>query len=165
MEIAVVTKGDKEIMRKLEALTGTQAKAVLRKGLREGAKVFLQQIRSNVVSMFSGAKISKRTGKHNTRIGMFRKIMRKALTVRAGKKRRRGFISFRVIFNTDKYPELFDDTSEGKRYFIPTLLEYGHGGAKPIPFMRSAFDAKKNQALRVTMTKMRDEMENLAKRK
>ena len=47
----------------------------------------------------------------------------------------------------------------GRRSYIPAAIEFGHGNAAPIPFLRKAWFARQRQALDVVLKTMRDGVE------
>ena len=72
--------------------------------------------------------------------------MRRSITVRAARKRRRGVIDIRVLFDTRRFPQLIKTTKTGRAYFYPAVVEYGSArrNVPPRPFMRPAWEARKH---------------------
>jgi len=126
MQISITIQGGDLLMRKLEALPGRVAKKILGQALRDGAKI---------VQAEAKARAPVRTG-----------LMRKSITVRAQKKKKRGEIGMNVMLDTKRHPGLISESAGGKRYFYPAVVEYGAEGRAARPFMRPAAQASKGRA-------------------
>ena len=126
--------GGKELDRKLKALPRKVAKKILRQALRAGAKIILAQAKAN-------APVA--TGQ-----------LKKSLKVRAMKRTRKGTVGFKVQTKAGDF--------KGDEFY-GSFLEYGfRRGKRPgkgaeytreivpaQPFMRPAFDSKKDEAVAV----------------
>ena len=118
---------------------GNAAKNIMRMSLRAGSKLIEDATKSNANGMVGG--------------NMGNRIASK-ITTRARKKQRRGEYQLNTLIKGDR-KEFVHTTKQGKEYYIPAAIEYGHtsrGGKKqvaPIPFMRKAFDEKSKQAAKV----------------
>lgn len=133
--------GFDELEKKLLKLERKTSKKIVRKAIRNAARILLKEMKSNAKTMVGG-NMGKLIARH--------------LKTRAVKKQRRG--EFALNVGTDpKQNELFIDiTKKGKRNFIPSAIEFGHGNAKPIPFMTSAWDKKKKSVLQKLLKNIRD---------
>ena len=142
MQMAIETKGIKELEDKLKRLELKSAKKIVRRGVRAGSKVIQQEQKSNATSMVGGTMGS---------------LISKALAIRSPKQRR-GSYALRVMLKPND--EFVYVTKSGTRHFIPVAIEYGHaypgqGGSgaadvMPIPFARTALDTKRREALKIT---------------
>lgn len=123
----MTVKGAKELEAALKGLGKVPAGKAIRGALRDSMDLIRdeQANRANVL-----------TGK-----------MKGALTVRAGKRSRKGF-SFRSIFGPKgKAAKLRKESKSGKVTFYPAVVEYGDKDTPANPFLRPAFEAKKGEAL------------------
>lgn len=136
----------REITESLKRLSAPQAKKVYRRSIRAAAKMVADNVKQSVMSSFKGAVSSLKTRKIRM-TGNMRKILKRAIMVRRPRKAKRGNIQFGIMFNTKKYPQLIHTSKAGKRSFIPAAIEYGHGNAKPVPFVRTAYERSKNMVL------------------
>ena len=134
-KLTITLEGAENLERALDVMEAKVAKKITKRAMREGAKVVLRQAKAN-------APVD--TGN-----------MKRSMTVRAAAKRKRGEASFNVMFNTKKYPDLVTTTADGKRYFYPTVVEYGTSTRPGNGFMRRAWDSQKAAALRVIMGQFR----------
>lgn len=140
--------GGAELERRLKALPGKIAKKLIRRALRSGAKIILAQAKANA-PVDTGA-------------------LKKSLKVRAAKRRGRGSVGVTV------------STAEGDfkgDQFYASFIEYGHKrGKRPgkgatdareevpaRPFMRPAFDEKKQEAVNVISSTLGAGIEQVAK--
>lgn len=147
--LSMTLSGDKALERKLRKLPNTVAKKVVRSAVRKGAKPILAAAKANAAGMVGGQMGS---------------LLRRFLTIRAFRRQRRGSYGVRVDVN-EKGDEYFIDVSKsGKRNWIPAAIEYGHDNAPAIPFMRSAMDRTKEQAIEVTKRELRNGIEQAGKR-
>lgn len=135
--ITMTIRGDKQLQRALRELPKKAERKVVRQAVRKGAKGIQQQLKANVRSMVGGK--------------MGRKIAR-AFIVRR-RKAPRGVIWDRAIISPKYDDDFAGVTKDGKDYYIPAALEYGHafpgrgGRGAPkdvaaIPFTRKAFEEK-----------------------
>lgn len=122
-EVSIV--GLKHLELAFAALPARVQKKVLGPALREAAKLFLAEAK---------ARAPVKSG-----------LLQRSLIIRASK-RSRSRISFGVFF---KNVEKLVKYAGGKRYFYPFAVEYGHVRAPAHPFLRTAFDATKDQAARL----------------
>ena len=91
-------------------------------------------------SLRQGAKITQKAVKKEAPVK--RGVLKRAVTVRVKKGRKKGIFGFNVLFNIKKFPQLVYYTkgsASGKRYFIPAAVEFGHGNAKKNRFMKRGF--------------------------
>ena len=143
-KVMITLEGAEKLERALAVMEAKVAKKITKKAMRAGAKVILRAAK---------ARAPVDTGQ-----------MKKALTVRAARQRKRGEASFNLSFDTKKYPDLVttSETFQGvgqargsKRFFYPAIVEYGTSTQPAKPFMRPVFDSQKAAALRVIMGQFR----------
>lgn len=138
--IGITLKGGKELERKLLALEKKVTKKIVRKAVRAGLKPTHKAAKSNAKSI-----VGRNMGR----------LIFKNLVLRAFKKQKRGSYGVTVRIKTESEgapKEFISETKDGKRYFVPAAIEYGHGlpgeggkGLKTVPeisFMRKAADQK-----------------------
>ncbi len=151
--VTIQLSGINDIIRALRKLSDKVEKKIARKAVRAGTKLIAAEIKT---------RAPQDTG-----------ILKRSVSVRAARRRRRGVISMNAIFNMRKYPQLVSFSAgsrtnlssrkfEGKRYFYPAALEYGTSKMKARPFVRPAWDSKKNQALAVVLGGIREGIEREA---
>lgn len=119
--------GIKDVIGELKALDKKLQKKVVKEALKAGAKVFLKEMKD---------KAPVDTG-----------LMRRALSVRVKTHMKRGDVGYQVMFRKKDVEKLASTSKAGDRYFYPAAVEYGTSRADPHPFMRPAFDSKKEQAI------------------
>ncbi len=167
--------GVKEIMKMFEHLEKKEAATVARQSTQQANKDItlpqLQASASQVVGGTMGADISK------------------SLKVRAMIMLRRGSYGSKVLINDDDKFVYFTKGSSsdisskhfnkdsGKRYFIPTAIEFGHaypgrGGKKnahkdvqPKPFMRPVYEENRQSIANRTMELLRQGIEKFVESK
>lgn len=136
-------KGLKELENTLKKMEKKTAKKAVRKGVRTAQKICLKAAKSNVQNMVGGE--------------MGRKIAA-ALKVKAVRKQKKGSYALQVAIDPNKAEQFKHKTEDGKTYYVPTAIEYGHrkvGGGKvsAIPYMRNAAD-KTEKARMKTLIKI-----------
>jgi len=133
--------GFDELEKKLLKLETKTSKKIVRKAIRDAAKILLKQMKVNAKTMVGG-NMGNLIAKH--------------LKTKAPKRQRRGEFALNVGTES-KANELFVHiTKAGKRHFIPSAIEFGHGNAKPIPYMKDAWDKKKKSVLQALLINIRD---------
>jgi len=136
--------GAKEFERKLAGLETKVAKKLVRQAARGAQKILHQAARAAVLALPSGP--------YST--GKMRALISKAIVLRAKKKQKRGSYTMLVRLKGQSEgtpPEFFHTTKTGQRYFIPALIEHGHGANKESAarsYMRKAADETKQQVIR-----------------
>ena len=152
-------KGFQQLERQLKGLEKKTAKKIVRKATREAAKVTLKQVKSNAKTMVGGnmggllARFAKvvvfkhqRKGSYGVQIGM-----------------KPGVPQF------DYWPigassSLTGRRTTGKKSYIPAAIEYGHDNARPIPYIRRAFQSAKRRAIKTLGQQLKQGIEREAKR-
>lgn len=121
-------------------------KKVVKQATRAAAKNTKTQVQLNALRMVNGEMGELLY--HNTKVMVF-------------KHQRRG--SWGVQIGMDPREDRFVDYSaNGKRNYIPSAIEYGHGNARPIPFIRSAWDKTKRQNVNIMSRTLRTGIEREA---
>ncbi|MCP4567637.1 MAG: hypothetical protein GY841_08665 [FCB group bacterium] len=147
MDITIKFDGIDEIERKLTAIADVKkAKTIARRGVRAGGKDhILPEVKKNAQSMVGG-----KTGAR----------LRVASELKPWPaKYQKGGYGMGVQLDADFNEPFLHITKDGKRYYIPFAIEYGHaypgrgGGSSPpkdvapVPFMRKAYDSQKRPAV------------------
>jgi len=145
--------------KQLLSLERKVAKKIVRTATREAAKVTLKKVKENAGSMVGGnmgallAKFAKiivfkhqRKGSYGVQIGMKPNVPQ-----------------------FDYYPvgassALTTRKTTGKKSYIPAAIEYGHDNARPIPYIRSAFQSTKAKAVQVLGKELKEGIEREARR-
>ena len=143
----------------LKRLETKVAKDIVRKATRDASKVALKQVKANAKSMIGGS-MGSLIAKH-AKIIVFKHQRKGSYGVQIGMKS--GIPQF------DYWPvgassDLSNRKSSGKKSYIPAAIEYGHGNAKPIPYIRSAWAATKGRAVKKMGQQLRAGIEREAKR-
>ena len=144
MASSMTLEGFQDLNRKLVGLEVKLAKKIVRTATRKATKPILTQVKSNAKSMIGGrmgALIAK-----NAKIIVFKHQRKGSYGLQIGMKP--GVQQF------DYWPKgassnLTNRKSSGKKSYIPAAIEFGHDNAKPIPYIRRAWDAKKKLAVRI----------------
>jgi hypothetical protein len=55
-------------------------------------------------------------------------------------------------------------SQSGRRNYIPSAIEYGHGNARPIPYIRRAWEETKREDVKIMGKKLKEGIEREAKR-
>lgn len=136
--------GAEELYRKLQDLEKKASLKVIKKGLKAGADLVLESVRS---------KCPVDTGR-----------LKRSLESKTGKTKK-GYASMIVQPSSKKEPGLVSNTKkDNKRYYYPAVLEYGSSRQAAKPFMRPAFDATKRIAVQRAIEVMKSELESEAMR-
>ena len=135
------------------------SKGIVRKSTRAGAKVMLAAVKSNALSMIGGNMGG---------------LMSKKAAVIVFKHQRKGSYGVQIgmkpnVPEFDYWPvgsssSLSSRKVSGKKSYIPAALEYGHDNARPIPYIRRAFDASKAAAVKVLGENLKVGIEREAKK-
>jgi HK97 gp10 family phage protein len=128
---AIVITGIREIDRKLKTLEARVQKKILRRAMRTGMKVVLAEAQA-LVPVLSG-------------------LTKENLKLRAGKRSRNKTTLNVQVANAEG---LTKETSEGKKFFYPAVVEWGHDNVPPHPFMRPAYDTKGPEGRDKTMNEL-----------
>lgn len=147
-DIAMNTKGFELFDAKLKALPTKVGKKIVRTATRAGAKNTLKEVKSNAKSLIGGEM--------GTLIAKHAKII-------VFKHQRRGSFGVQIGMKAG-VPEFTDYSKVGRRNYIPAAIEFGHGNARPIPFIRSAWDKTKRQDIRIMGKQLKIGIEREAKR-
>lgn len=134
--------------RKLSRLEKKVGKKIVRTALRRVAKeVLLPASKDNALNMVGGSMGA---------------LIAKSLAVRA-LKRRRGSFGVRVMLKPD-VEGFVDVSASGRRFYIPGIIEYGHDNAQPIPYLRNAAAAKKQQVVQMATSLIKTGIESEARK-
>ena len=150
--ITMKIDGAKEIEKMLDRLGTKVGKKVVKSALKTAAKAPLQQAKSNAKALASGK--SKKG---------ISKLIAKFLKARMMSKMRKGNFGVAVEVSAKGNDYFVGYTSEGKRYYIPAAIEYGHDNVAPRSFMRNAWDVTKSKAFAIATNHMRKGIERVAK--
>ncbi|MCP4897613.1 MAG: hypothetical protein GY906_11630 [bacterium] len=142
---------DAELLRKLKELERAAGDRPLRNALTAGARVIRDAAKTHVV---------ERTGELKGTIRIrTRSLGRQAMEARivAGNSRGKGWYAHFVEFGTD--PHIVRKSKKG----LGRLRHRVHPGAAPQPFLRPAFDEKKDEALRRIHASLNRQFSKIAK--
>lgn len=118
----------------LGKLPKKMSKKIVRKSVRAAQKPVLAAAKSNAKTMVGGNMGS---------------LIAKNIKIKAPKKQRRGQYQLGVkIVENEQFIAI---TKEGRRYYIPMAIEYGHGHNKERaaePFMRNAANSNEKKAIK-----------------
>jgi len=137
--VSLTITGAKEVEHLLDQLEKKETGKICRKGTRDVQKsAILPDTKANALSVVGGDMGTK---------------IAKYLGVRAMTKLKRGHYGAKTIIKP--YDEFIHVTKEGKRYYIPFAIEYGHGfhgrsgnkDVRPMPYMRKAYEENKQKAV------------------
>jgi HK97 gp10 family phage protein len=141
--VRIVLQGDKELEKKLLELNSKVAEKIVRQAVRDAAKIMQTEIKQNAESQVGGEMGA---------------LMAQNSIIRVFKKQRKNSYGVTVKYAPD-VPEFVYNSATGKRYYIPSAIEYGHaepghGGSgtktiAAIPVVRPALDVKQDECLHV----------------
>ena len=149
MSSEVALTGGKELADKMLELERKSAKTIGRKAVRKATAVVRKAARANAKAMVGGT---------------FGTLLARHIATGTPRRQRRGTYTLDVgPHGEDKFPESVEISASGRRNYIPAALEYGHGSARPIPFLRRAWDTTKREALAVIQREIAAGIERVAK--
>ena len=134
--IDIQTKGFRELESELLQLEKKISKNIVRKGLRKAQNELKSVIKSYLSAIPSRGS------------GMTKKIA-SALQLKVGKTNKG---SYAINVRIRPTPEFVHTSKEGRRTYIPSAIEYGHGKSKEQaarPFMRPAGDATEIKRMKI----------------
>ena len=154
MADSMTLEGFQDLNRKLVGLEVKMAKKIVRTATRKATKPILTQVKANAKSMIGGrmgALIAK-----NAKIIVFKHQRKGSYGLQIGMKP--------GVHQFDYWPvgassNLTNRKSSGKKSYIPAAIEFGHGNAKPTPFIRRAWDAKKRIAVTILSQQLKQGIE------
>jgi HK97 gp10 family phage protein len=133
---------------KLKAMENKVAKKIVRQATKAGAKNTLKRVKANALSMVGGEMGT---------------LIARSAKVFVFKHQRRG--SWGVQIGMDPREDRFIHISQsGRRNYIPSAIEYGHGNARPIPYIRRAWEETKREDVKIMGKKLKEGIEREAKR-
>ena len=149
MADSMTLEGFEGLNRKLLSLEKKVGKGIVRKSVREGAKLPLEKEKSNAKTMIGG-KMGSLISKY-AKIQVFKHQRKGSYGVQIGMKPN--------VPEFDYWPvgassNLTTRKTTGKKSYIPAALEYGHDNARPIPFIRQAYNTTKT----ATVNKLGNEL-------
>jgi hypothetical protein len=144
--------------RALAKLPNKVGKSVVRKATRSAVKPVLKAIKDNAHGMIGG-RMGALIAKH-AKIIVFKHQRRGSYGLQVGMKA--GVPEF------DYYPigarsSLDNKKTSGKKSYIPSAIEFGHGNARPIPYIRNAWDKTKSRAVKILGIELKNGIEKAMK--
>ncbi len=132
--------GDKELARAMEKIENKVGKKVIRKEVREGAKLVQREAKSRVPLLSTEVGSTTQMPKKGT--------LRKGITVRTGKRKKGHYRVNAVMKGRDKMDLNIVKTKKGVEYYAPAVIEHGtkNGNIDGFHFLEGAFKAKHRQA-------------------
>ena len=137
-------EGASDLERKLKRLEAKVAKKIVRRAVRDGAKVIMAETK---------ARCPVDTGR-----------LKRSFAIRASKGKR-SFFGVAVFPSVKKEPDLVSHSKDGTRQYYPAVVEYGTSRRAARPFMRPAFDATKYKAAQKTIDVMNREIQAEARKR
>ena len=145
MQFGIKLEGAQKLDKLLGQLPKKVGRKVVNKAIKKAARPMMKEQKSNAVSMVGG------------KMG---KALRRFIGLRQQKKRKPGDFGFNILIRKQGNPffvyypkgsssSLATRKTTGRRTYIPAAIEYGHGTAKPIPFMRKAYHKLKRSAIKM----------------
>ena len=147
-DIALKATGFEIFDRKLKTIETKVAKSIVKTATRTAAKNTLKEVKVNAKSMIGG-EMGQLIFKH-AKIIVFKYQRRGSWGVQIGMK--------------SGVPEFTDYSKVGKRNYIPSAIEFGHGSARPIPYIRNAWAKTKRQDIVIIGRELKKGIEREAKR-
>ena len=128
MKFKMELKGLNKLEKKLSNIENKVAKKIVRSASRKAQNIAAKEVKLNAISMVGGEMGN---------------LIASAMKVQAIHKQKKGSYALAVAIDKKKAEQFLHTTKAGKRYFIPTLVEFGYkkvgGGKVPAnPFMRKA---------------------------
>ena len=147
-DFAINVKGFDKFDRQLRNLDNKVAKKIVKTATRAAAKNTLTAVKANARSMIGGD---------------MGQLIAKWAKIIVFKHQRRGSWGVQIGMKAG-VPEFVDYSKVGKRNYIPSALEFGHGNARPIPYIRNAWEKTKRQDVIIMGRELKKGIEREAKR-
>jgi len=141
---SMTLEGFEGLEKSLVALEKKVAKKIVRTATRDAAKVTLAQVKSNAKTMIGG-NMGALIEKH-AKVIVFKHQRRGSYGVQIGMKPNVPEFDYWPVGSSSS---LRSRRTTGKKSYIPAALEHGHGNAKPIPYIRRAWDSTRARAVKV----------------
>lgn len=143
---------------KLLRLEKKTAKKIVRSSTRAAAKVTLKQVKSNAKSMIGG-NMGSLIAKH-AKVIVFKHQRKGSYGVQIGMKPNVPQFDYWPVGSSSS---LRARRTTGKKSYIPAAIEYGHGNARPIPYIRRAWETTKPKAVKTLANELKQGIEREAK--
>ena len=150
-------EGFEGLEKKLVNLERGTANKIVRTATRDAAKVTLVQVKSNAKTMVGG-NMGALLAKH-AKIVVFKHQRRGSYGVQIGMKPNVPEFDYWPVGSSSS---LRSKRTTDKKSYIPAALEYGHGNARPIPYIRRAWDATRSKAVTVLGESLKKGIERVA---
>ena len=132
-------EGIDQLNRQLMSLERNASKKIARGAVTRGTRPALQAVKTNAKSMVGGEMGA---------------LMAANLKSRTWKKPPKSMYAKAIVFKPD-VKEFVHESKAGKRSYIPSAIEHGHGNAAPIPYMRTAFNQTRQTSLQTITNELR----------
>lgn len=157
--------GGKETEQILAALGESLGPKVVREHIRAGARVIVKQAQENASHADVTGGVRKSIGTINNKEDKLGVIV----TARRSKRYKKGYVAHLLEYGAAPHIISLKKGKDGKKALKMAnggfAREVEHPGIKPSPFMRPAWDTKKDQALKVIREGLKKEVtSNFAKR-
>jgi HK97 gp10 family phage protein len=159
MADGMVLSGFEGLDRKLKALGDKIGKDITRKATRAAANNTLKQVKANAKSMIGG-NMGGLIAKH-AKVIVFKHQRKGSYGVQIGMKANVPQFDYWPVGSSSN---LANRKSAGKKSYIPAAIEYGHGNARPIPYIRAAWNATKRRDVKIMRNLMKLGIEREARR-
>jgi hypothetical protein len=143
MKTGFYIEGGEQVEAMLKTLPAKMQKRVIRKAVRAAQKPLLKKARANAQAM--------------SKAGVMGPLIAKHIQIRAPKRQRRGSYSLHVQMRP-RVEALWRKTKRGREYYLPAVIEYGHGPTKEAmarPFMRPAAQRVQKEQWRLLAQELR----------
>lgn len=147
MTIRLDTRGFELFDAKLKNLETKVARKIVRTATRAGANNTLKSAKANAKSLVGGSMGT---------------LLAKHLKIIVFKHQRRGSFGVQIGMKAG-VPEFTEYSKVGKRNYIPSAIEFGHDNAKPIPFIRNAWEKTKARDVQIMGKELKKGIEREAK--
>ena len=143
MKAGFVILGAKETEAQLRTLGRRVQQKVVKQAVRAAQKPLLERARANARSI--------------SRAGRMGPLLAKHIVIKTPKRQKPGIYALHVQMRAG-IPAFTDVAENGREYYIPAAIEYGHGPSGEQvarPFMRPAADATRDAAKRILSQELR----------
>lgn len=127
-------KGGPALDRMLKGLQKKDAKKIVRSAVTKAIKIPMAAMKSNAIAMVGGEMGS---------------LLASNVQSRAFKRQRPGSFA-RFLSLKPNVPGFIHRSADGREYYIPAAIEFGHDDVAPIPFMRAAADSTRAKTIKRT---------------
>lgn len=147
-----------------DALDAKVNKKIVKKSVRNGIKIVLAATRSNINNFLGHGAVQSVTETFDFSVNRLREMMLRFLKIGVWSRRyQKGGFGMNMGFHRDGNIHFVYHSEAGVRSYIPSAIEYGHSGpnraggsivARPVPYMRKAFEETKGKVINTVIRDM-----------